>query len=257
VGAYILYQAGYDPHAMAQFFENIEKRYPQKALQFFSDHPAPENRIKSVESEILLLGPAKEWKTDSPEFEATKKRLLSLPVPLKSASGASVGASLPPPAPSGRMIRFDGIGYSIAYPDNWQVQHNEDGVTFIPPRGVVEVTECGAAQAYGASISRFQPQNSTLSWGLMEATQELLDTMRQSDPNLRVLGQTVVQLKARSALSTSLENDSPLPGQKERDLLITARQGNSVFSLIFVAPEPSFEAYKATFDAMLQSLALQ
>lgn len=260
VGAYILYQAGYDPHAMAQFFANVEKKYPQKSIQFFSDHPVPENRIKNVDSEILLLGPAKDWKTDSPEFQATKRRLLSLPVPpaAKSAPGASTGASGPPPAPSSHMIKFYGIGYSIAYPDNWQVQENEDAVTFIPPRGVVDVAECGASQAYGASISRFQPQTSTQTpGGLIDATQELLDTMRESDPNLRVLGQTAVQLKARSALSTSLENDSPLQGQKERDLLITTRQGNSVFSLIFIAPEPSFEAYKSTFDAMLQSLVLQ
>ena len=81
VGTYILYQAGYDPHAMAQFFEIIEKKYPQKTIQFFSDHPVPENRIKAVDSEIPLLGPAKEWKTNSPEFEATKERLLSLPGP--------------------------------------------------------------------------------------------------------------------------------------------------------------------------------
>ncbi len=81
VGTYILYQAGYDPHAMAQFFEIVEKKYPQKTIQFFSDHPVPENRIKAVDSEIPLLGPAKEWKTDSPEFEDAKKRLLSLPAP--------------------------------------------------------------------------------------------------------------------------------------------------------------------------------
>jgi hypothetical protein len=54
-----------------------------------------------------------------------------------------------------------------------------------------------------------------------------------------------------------IETDSPLQGQKERDLLVTTRQSNSLFSLIFIAPESSFEAYKPTFDAMLQSLELQ
>jgi len=128
VGTYILYQAGYDPHAMAQFFEIIEKKYPEKTIQFFSDHPVPENRIKAVDSEIPRLGPAKEWKTDSPEFEATKERLLSLPAPPTAtpAPSASASSSGPPPLPSSRLIKFEGKGFSIDYPDNWQVQQNED-----------------------------------------------------------------------------------------------------------------------------------
>jgi hypothetical protein len=92
---------------------------------------------------------------------------------------------------------------------------------------------------------------------LVDATKELLDTLRQSNPNLQVIEQRAMNLKGRSALSTLLETDSPLPGQKERDLLVTTRQNSSVFSLIFVAPKSSFEAYKPTFDAMLQSLDLQ
>jgi len=260
VGTYILYQAGYDPHAMAQFFEIIEKKYPQKTIQFFFDHPVPEDRIKAVDREIPLFGPAKGWKTDSPEFEDAKRHLLSLPAPpeAKPAPPASAGSSGPPPAPSSRLTKFGGNGFSIAYPDNWQVQQNEDAVALIPPGGIVDVVESGAAQAYGTSISRFQPQSSKQgNWGLVEATQELLDTVRQSNPNLRVIKQSGIRLRGRPALSTLLEADSPLQGQKERDLLVTTRQGNSILSLIFIAPESSFDAYKPTFDAMLESLELQ
>ncbi|MGD0010215.1 MAG: M48 family metallopeptidase [Terriglobia bacterium] len=260
VGTYILYQAGYDPHAMAQFFEIIEKKYPEKTIQFFSDHPVPENRIKAVDSEIPRLGPAKEWKTDSPEFEATKERLLSLPAPPTAtpAPSASASSSGPPPLPSSRLIKFEGKGFSIDYPDNWQVQQNEDAVALIPPGGIVEDAESGSAQAYGTSISRFQPQSSRQgNWGLVDATQELLDTMRLSNPNLLVIKQGGMKLEGRAAISTLLETDSPLQGQKERDLLVTTRQGDSLLSLIFTAPESLFDAYKPTFDAMLQSLELQ
>jgi len=79
VGTYVLYQAGYDPHAMAQFFQIIEQKYPQRTLQFFSDHPNPANRIQMVDAEVPTLGPPKEWKTDSPEFESIKRHVLSLP----------------------------------------------------------------------------------------------------------------------------------------------------------------------------------
>jgi hypothetical protein len=92
---------------------------------------------------------------------------------------------------------------------------------------------------------------------LVDATQELLDTMRLSNPNLRVIKQVGVNLEGRAALSTLLETDSPLQGQKERDLLVTTRQSNFLFSVIFIAPESLFDVYKPTFDAMLQSLELQ
>ncbi|MGH9359818.1 MAG: M48 family metallopeptidase [Terriglobia bacterium] len=87
VGTYILYHAGYDPHAMAQFFEIIQKRYPQQTIQFFSDHPDPGNRIRAVDKEIPRLGPLKHWITNIPQFESIEKHLKSLPPP--------------PPAPKG------------------------------------------------------------------------------------------------------------------------------------------------------------
>jgi len=84
VGTYILYQAGYDPHAMARFFQIIEQKYPQRTMQFFSDHPNPENRIQKVDAEIPELGPSKAWKTDSPQFESVKQRVLGLAPPPKT-----------------------------------------------------------------------------------------------------------------------------------------------------------------------------
>lgn len=79
VGTYILYRAGYDPHGMAQFFGIIQKKYPQRTIQFFSDHPNPGNRIRNVDEEIPRLGPKKDWKEDSPEFQAVKQKLQHMP----------------------------------------------------------------------------------------------------------------------------------------------------------------------------------
>ncbi|HUI41171.1 MAG TPA: M48 family metallopeptidase [Terriglobia bacterium] len=86
VGAYILYQAGYDPHALAQFFEIIKQRYPQDSgviANFVADHPDPGNRIAAVDQEIPELGPAKVWLSDDTRFEAVRIHLLTLPPPPK------------------------------------------------------------------------------------------------------------------------------------------------------------------------------
>jgi len=86
VGAYILYRAGYDPHAMAQFFETIRKKYPAQtlgALSFLSDHPDPGDRVKAVDDEVLQLGPPKAWLADDHQFDAVRAHVLSLPPPPK------------------------------------------------------------------------------------------------------------------------------------------------------------------------------
>ena len=46
VGAYILYPAGYDPSRLGRVFLIVEKKYPQKTAQFFSDHPNPVDRVR-------------------------------------------------------------------------------------------------------------------------------------------------------------------------------------------------------------------
>jgi predicted Zn-dependent protease len=102
VGTYVLYQAGYDPRAMVQFFQIIEKKYPQRTLQFFSDHPNPENRIKDVDEEISNLGPPRQGTTDSTAFESVKRRLLSLPPPPKPKAAPSASSADPLPSPSSR-----------------------------------------------------------------------------------------------------------------------------------------------------------
>jgi Zn-dependent protease with chaperone function len=263
VGTYILYHAGYDPYAMAQFFQIIEKKYPQRTIQFFSDHPNPENRVKAVDQEIPHLGPVRPWKTDSPEFESVKKHLSALPPPPKAKATPSASApppqpAGPPPAPSANLTKYDAGRFVIAYPDNWRVERSEDAVALLPPGGIVTNAEGDSNQAYGVAISMFQPRAaSSTSWGLVEATNQLLDSLRQSNPNMRVTQQKGFRLRGRPALSTWIENDSPLEGQKEEDQLVTVREGGAMLSVIFIVPQSAAESYKPTFDRMLQSLELQ
>ena len=57
MGTQILYDSGYDPRAMAQFFEKIEAQSGSRGAEFL-DHPNPGNRISSVNQEITKLGGA-------------------------------------------------------------------------------------------------------------------------------------------------------------------------------------------------------
>src|SRR5436309_2644726 len=87
LGTQILHDSGHDPKGMVEFFEKIQAESKGRAVQFFSDHPNPENRISNVQHEIERLGgaPANARK-DSTEFHTTKNLLAALPAPPKSAT---------------------------------------------------------------------------------------------------------------------------------------------------------------------------
>lgn len=55
LGAGILYDAGYDPRGLPQFFEVIQAKYGKGGAQFMSDHPNPGNRTQYVNEEIATL----------------------------------------------------------------------------------------------------------------------------------------------------------------------------------------------------------
>ena len=253
VGAYILDAAGYDPHGMVQFFQVVAKKYPQRTLQFFSDHPNPENRIRDVDEEIRQFGPPQGTKTDSPEYQGAKQYLAALtPPPPRKGTPSVVAGRQPPPPPSASLLHYDGKMFTLDYPDNWQLQRGEDNLALFPPGGMVAGAEGETAQTYGATVSLYTPPQPN--WGLVDATQELLDSMRQSNPQIHVLQQTGMNLHGSPAVSTLLQNDSPIEGQKETDHMVTVRQGGAVLSFIFVAPAGAFESYAPTFDKILQSI---
>src|SRR5882724_5258420 len=108
MGTQVLYDSGYDPRALSQFFEKLEAETKGKnPPEFFSDHPNPEHRVERVDEEIQKLGgvPANA-KRDSPEFEAIKREVLALPVVKKSSAPEAAGGNAlagPVPALSGNF----------------------------------------------------------------------------------------------------------------------------------------------------------
>ena len=90
MGTQILFDGGYDPRAMAQFFEKLAKEHKgSKTEQFFSNHPIPENRVAKVNNEISKIGAVPpNPRTDSPDFQTIKRALLAMPEPPKPVAPA-------------------------------------------------------------------------------------------------------------------------------------------------------------------------
>jgi beta-barrel assembly-enhancing protease len=257
MGTQVLYDTGYDPRAMAQFFEKLEAETKGKTPpEFFSDHPNPEHRVERVDEEIDKLGgtPANE-KRDSVEFEAIKREVLALPVVKKGAPPAPSGASGPPDAPSGNFATYQANSYTLKYPDNWRKYGDGDNASFAPDRGVVQTNNTQGALAYGITISMTQAQvDPNASDALETATQQFLTGLQKSNPNLRVARQSArMHLNGQPGLSTYLSNDSPLGGQ-ETDWVVTVVRPEGLLAIVCVAPHNAYSNYEKTFASIFDTV---
>src|SRR4030095_12703543 len=125
VGTQTLYDLGYDPKAMAEFFDKLAKEHKgTNTEQFFSNHPIPENRILKVNAEIKKLGPLPPSpRTDSPDFQEVKRIMLALPEPAKrdpKAAPTNTSNQKAPAAPSSRMVELNLGGVRFRHPENWK-----------------------------------------------------------------------------------------------------------------------------------------
>src|SRR5215813_5043522 len=72
VGAIIMYKAGYNPQAMADFFKTLESEGGEAPPQWLSDHPNPGNRQLAIQKEIQNW-PPENYITSSPAFAKVRE----------------------------------------------------------------------------------------------------------------------------------------------------------------------------------------
>jgi Zn-dependent protease with chaperone function len=258
-GTQVLYDSGYDPRAMAQFFEKLEAESKGKTPpEFFSDHPNPDHRVARVDQEIERLGgiPANARK-DSAEFEAAKREVMNLPVVKKPAPGqpaTPTGKISKPAAPSPNSTAFDSPIFTMKYPDNWKKYGDQGDLTFAPDGGVGADPAGHAATAYGLTIGGMKLQDANASNALDTATQQFISGLQQANPNMKVLRQSArVRLNNQPALSTYLTNDSPMGGQ-ETDWIITVVRPEGLIYFVCTAPAGEFSDYNKSFSNILDSV---
>jgi peptidase M48-like protein len=288
VGAIIMYKAGYNPQAMADFFETLQKKYGGGGPQFLSDHPNPGNRTAAVQKEIAPW-PRKNYVNDSPEFasakqDATKVKAYSaqeiaqgaksglwaqqnqkngsIPknVPVSSNDGSG-GAAAPTDVaykdvkPSGNFTQLNQGSFTIAYPDNWKTAGDQNTVLIAPQQGAGQ-----SGISYGVIIGGGQGGNGAT---LDESTQQLIQNMQKDNPGMQVSGDVKpVQVNGVQGRAAILTGTSPLQQNgkaiQERDWLVTVpRPDGNLMYLVFVSPERDFNQLHPTYQKMLDSLQMR
>ena len=72
MGSHLMAEAGYNPMEMAHFFEKLNAQGGGRPIQFFSDHPNPDNREHAIEQEVQRL-PQQDYRFQTGQFQQMKQ----------------------------------------------------------------------------------------------------------------------------------------------------------------------------------------
>src|SRR5262249_2789881 len=160
LGTDLMYDTGYNPQAMADFFQKLDKEGGSRGPQFFSDHPNPGNRSAYVAAEVKTLEP-RNYRGNSSDWASIKSRASSTKTytakqiadgqftPTGVTGPGSNGGSVQPTsgstatntggtAPSGNIVVYENSMFSMKRPDNWAPQEGQGGVVIAPSNGVLQ-----------------------------------------------------------------------------------------------------------------------
>lgn len=263
LGAHIMARAGYNPIEAALFFEKLEAETGNRSglETFFSSHPNPGNRSERIQEQLPYM-PVGPYNSDSGQLSRMQsiiKGLPQAPKPAPAASPANVPeASAPPPPsrPSNRFRLFQGSGFAVSYPEDWQVyaESGSASATFAPQGGIVQ---SGRQAAIGRGvIARIEPLRRRAD--LVRDTQALIDQFRQSNPSMQPSGRKArnLQVAGQPALLTTLYSNSAYGRSREIDLLLTVARPDGLFYMLFIAPEAEYRLHQAAFEQMMRSVQL-
>jgi Zn-dependent protease with chaperone function len=260
VGAIIMYRAGYNPQAMADFFETLQKKYGGGGPQFLSDHPNPGNRTASVQREIQNW-PRKNYVSNSPEFSSTKQDATHVkaysaqeiangakagtweqqnrknnvvPASGSTSSNQGSGAGSGSGSGSGTGEEATDVAFKQIKPSGNFAQHEGQGYTVSYPDNwkvngdqntTIIAPPSGASDtgiAYGVVLGT-RPESGGSS--LDDATRQLAEGLAQDNPGMKVSGEPKnIDVNGTQGRSLELLGNSPLQlnGKPlpERDLLV-------------------------------------
>jgi len=269
LGARIMAGAGYDPRDLANMFKTLEAQGGSSG-GFLSDHPSPSDRYARINREAQYLR-VNNVARDTREFNAIRERLGSMGRAPSMQEIAQSGQRYPngestgnypnnPPrgrvsSPSTRFQSYSEFGDAVrvSVPNNWRELADGNSVWF-SPEGAYGQYQGQVIYTHGVNLGAAQTQ----SRGLQQASQEFLNSLLQSNPNMRVrTNWQRTTIAGRTGLTSSLSHVNEATGQAESVTVVTAQLRNGqIFYMIAVAPQNELGSYQAAFRNVLSSVQI-
>jgi len=256
VGAVILYKAGYNPKALADFFKTLESQGGPAPPQWLSDHPNPGNREQAIEQEIRNW-PPQNYASNSPAFQRAREHAMGVKAytgeeiaqgaksgrwsALNQKNGAifnptgasavrtnasTLASSSSPKAPaislqsvlpSQRMLTADLGPVTIEYPENWVVMMPKQRGQSVTIAPQAGITDNGVG--YGVVLNGVGPPKGGRK-SIDEVTRQLVQDMEQNEA-LEPAGDaqpiTVGGVQGRSVTLHSVSPFAAANGQPQKE----------------------------------------
>jgi len=271
-GVGILYDSGYDPRGMPQFFETVEAKYGKGGTQLLSDHPNPGHRTEYVNREIATFQPRSNPITNTPEFQQVHQDVAGMRAYTAKEVAAGVWKHRSPnqtvspggnqddtdtaadvqvdTAPPQNWTTFQGSGFTMQVPSIWQAKGNQTAAMVAPPGGILQ----DGSLVYGVLTSVYTPHQPG---SLRETFNALLENLTRANPGLQAGTMNRITIGGMTADSVKGVNHSANNGRGEHDWVVGLPMGSSIRFFVFVAPETDFNAMRPTFERILNSVNIQ
>jgi Zn-dependent protease with chaperone function len=274
LGAQILARSGYDPMDLANMFRTIEQQGGGSSGGFLSSHPSPANRYARIQQEARMLRVENPIRS-TPDFSQIQARLRSMGRAPSMEEIARGGQRYPtgentgnypdnypnnPPRgrveyPSTRYQSYSELGgiVRVNVPGNWREIGGNNSIWFAPEGGYGQYQN-QEIFTHGVNFGVAQTQ----SRNLQQATQEFLNSLAQSNPNMRQSGGLQrTTISGRAGLTTTLNDVNVATGQREVITVVTTRlRSGELFYMIAVAPQNEWGRYQNAFSNILRSVQL-
>ena len=147
--------------------------------------------------------------------------------------------------------------YRLSYPAGWQVKSTGPDGAIIAPADGVQSSRIGDDVTRGVMFDMFDISERPMT--LDQATNRLIVFLRQRNQSLRAVpgAQTHMLIGDEAGLRTVMIGKSSATDSQEVVWLVTRIYHQSLFYMVFVAPEEEFPAHQPVFEQILRSVRLR
>jgi Zn-dependent protease with chaperone function len=262
-GARIMAEAGYDPRDLANFFKTLQTQSGQRVPEIVSDHPDPGNRVQTINKNLPSLPVSQNPVHDTDEFEQVKARLTGNRASFSASDPKRVGPDNPnkmgnrpePPSANFKGYQTRDGSFSIEFPENWDgFLTDEMNLILAPKGGYAQTGKDNVMVTHGVFVGAMPVGQRDL----QAANEAFVQQQVEANPDFRIARQPQrINFGDRQGYATIVAGQSPVTGVIEVDVIYTtATSDGRLFYFVTIVPEDEAEAYKPTFEHIINSIRL-
>jgi Zn-dependent protease with chaperone function len=247
----LLTSARYSSNALGTVLEKMT------GATFVFNHPYSENLQEELDGEIERTSPATVARRShaTAEFRAFQSTLQKIMYPVEEKEPEETITS----DATSSVFTHPMDYYRLGYPSAWQITRTGSNGAIIAPTDGVQSSRAGDDVTHGAMLDLFDLSGADRALTLEQATNRLIIYLRQNNQSLRIVpgAQRQTLISDEPGLRTVMLGKSRSANSNEVVWVVTRLYYQSLFYMVFVAPEDEFPSYEPIFEQMIHSAQLR